>query len=128
MVSVAVICASIYSVIGTIAAFIASMKKIATFVIAAVIWTSYLGVVAAIIRYGQKFSSSYSEVSSGLESSSNQVATSFVGFLQKAQYWFPVSDLLKCIGILISVSLGVVALRWILRVWEAVPFKGSAGS
>ena len=100
-------------------------RKTASFVIAAVVWGLFVWLLA---WFASRADSVLSDLGTAQDGGAVSGLSSFLGFFDKIEYMFPIYTAFSCLGLYCSVRFSVFFVKWLFRVWDAVPFKGSAGS
>jgi len=104
---------------------IREFRKTAAFVISAAVWASFLWLFSIISDRLDLVVTDMNAAQSGGSSSS---LSSLMLWFDKLEYIWPVYVTFKCLGLYLSVRLTALLLHYLFTVWDAVPFKGSAGS
>lgn len=111
--------------VANVVAILREFRKTAAFVISAVIWSAFLWLFAII---GSRIDSMVADLNSMHISGASSQFLTLVSWLDKLEYMFPVYTAFKVLGLYISMRVSALLLHYLFKVWDAVPFKGSAGS
>lgn len=111
--------------LANVIAVLREFRKAASFVIATVVWALFVWLIA---WFYTRVDSVLSDVGQAVDGASVGVLSGVVAWFDKVEYMFPIYTVFSALGVYLSVSFSCIFIKWLMRVWDAVPFKGSASS
>jgi hypothetical protein len=116
---------AIFAVIMQVVTVCREFRKTAAFVITAAVWACFLWLFAII---GERVDSILADMDSAHAGGAVTALSSLMDQFDKLEYMFPVYTAFRVLALYCSCRLTALLLHYLFRIWDAVPFKGSAGA
>lgn len=116
---------AIGGILATVLSVLKEFRKTVAMIIAAVIWALFTWL---IVWYVGRLTTVFSELGEAHDGASVSGLSSLVSWFDKVEYMFPIYTAFSALALYSSVRFSVLFVKWLMRAWDSVPFKGSAGS